>query len=33
MVNNILKHLAANADYYKGFYTDDILQDVKGYFK
>ena len=33
MVNNILEHLAANADYYKQFHTGDLLWDAEGYFK
>ena len=33
MANNILEHLATNADYYKQFHTVDLIQDVEGYFK
>ena len=33
MVNNILEHLAANADYYKQFHAGDLLGNADGYFK
>ena len=33
MVNNILEHLVANADYYKLFHTGDLLWDVEGWFQ
>ena len=33
LASNILGHLAANVDYYKGFQTGDVLRDTEGYFK
>ena len=33
MANNILEHLAVNADYYKQSHTDDIIQDTDMCFK
>ena len=33
MVNNILKNLAADTDYYKKFHIVNLLQDTEGYFK
>ena len=33
MANNLLEHLAADADYYKQFNTGNLIQDAEGYFK
>ena len=33
MVNNILDHLATNAEYYKQFNTGDLIWNAEGYFK